>query len=397
MASLQARKNKDGQLSSFLIRVYRGRDREGKPLKPYTTTFKVQPGWTEKTAWRKASDYAAVFEEKCRSGLVADCRERFDNYCDYVIGLKEERGLKHTTATRYRELTKRIYPAIGHIKLNKLQAQDLNKLYSDLAQPGVNKYTGGGLSPKTIIEHHRLISSVLENALKEGLVATNIAKRATLPKVTRKEVNYFQPEEVAAICEALESEPIKWRTMIHLFMITGARRGEILGLKWDKVDLDNKLINICRTIMYTPDRGIYEDTPKTETSVRNISLPTETVNLLRQYKVWQNEQRLRMGEYWQDQGFVFCQDDGSPMHPDSVPNWLSKFTKRHGLPHINAHAFRHTMASMLFFNRMDSVSISHRLGHAQVSTTANIYAHVIEEADQKSAEILSSILLQKKA
>ena len=397
MASLQARKNKDGQLSSFLIRVYRGRDREGKPLKPYTTTFKVQPGWTEKTAWRKASDYAAVFEEKCRSGLVADCRDRFDNYCDYAIGPKEERGLKHTTATRYRELTKRIYPAIGHIKLNKLQAQDLNKLYSDLAQPEVNKYTGGGLSPKTIIEHHRLISSVLENALKEGLVATNIAKRATLPKVTRKEVNYFQPEEVAAICEALESEPIKWRTMIHLFMITGARRGEILGLKWDKVDLDNKRIGICRTIMYTPDRGIYEDTPKTASSIRSISLPTETVTLLRQYKVWQNEQRLRMGEYWQDQGFVFCQDDGSPMHPDSVPNWLGKFSKRHGLPHINAHAFRHTMASMLYFNGMDSVSISHRLGHAQVSTTANIYAHVIEEADRQSADILSTVLLQQKA
>jgi integrase len=84
------------------------------------------------------------------------------------------------------------------------------------------------------------------------------------------------------------------------------------------------------------------------------------------------------------------------MHPDSVTTWLDRFSKRHDLPHINPHAFRHTMASMLYFNGADSVSISKRLGHAQVSTTANIYAHVMEEADQKNADILSEVFLRKK-
>lgn len=83
------------------------------------------------------------------------------------------------------------------------------------------------------------------------------------------------------------------------------------------------------------------------------------------------------------------------MHPDSVTDYLKNFSKRHGLPHINAHAFRHTMASLLYFNGMDSVSISKRLGHAQVSTSANIYAHVMEAADQKSADILGDIFLRK--
>ena len=104
---------------------------------------------------------------------------------------------------------------------------------------------------------------------------------------------------------------------------------------------------------------------------------------------------MRLGEYYQNQDFVFSQDNGKPMHPDSVTDYLKKFSKRHGLPHINAHAFRHTMASMLYFNGVDSVSISKRLGHAQVSTTANIYAHVMEEADQRNADILSSIFLKK--
>lgn len=235
---------------------------------------------------------------------------------------------------------------------------------------------------------------MLDQAEKEGLVPFNAASKATLPKVQKKEVNYFQPEQVAAIRTALEQEPIKWKTLVHLLLITGARRGEVLGLKWDKVDFDGNKIHICNNVLYSADRGIYEDTPKTATSDRYISLPAETMQLLRQYKAWQSGERLLVGEYYQDQGFVFTQDNGKPMHPDSVTDWLSKFSKRHDLPHINPHAFRHTMASMLYFNGVDSVSISKRLGHAQVSTTANIYAHVMEEADQRNADILANVFLK---
>ena len=118
----------------------------------------------------------------------------------------------------------RIYPAIGHIKLKDLRADHLNSFYTDLAKPGQNKRTGEGLSPKTILEHHRLISIVLDQAEKEGLVPFNVAAKATLPKVSKKEVNYFQPEQVAAIRDALDAEPLKWKTLTHLLLITGARR-----------------------------------------------------------------------------------------------------------------------------------------------------------------------------
>lgn len=152
---------------------------------------------------------------------------------------------------------------------------------------------------------------------------------------------------------------------------------------------------LSATTYFTGDVGIYESSPKTERSRRYVALPTETMQLLRRYRAWQAEERLRLGEYYQNQGFVFAQDNGNPMHPDSVTNWLKKFSRRHDLPHINPHAFRHTMASMLYFNGVDSVSISKRLGHAQVSTTANIYAHVLEGADQRNADILSEIFLKK--
>ena len=396
MANLQERRDKDGKLVSYSIRVHRGRGADGRQLKPWTATFKVQPTWSEKTARKKAEAFAATFEKECREGVTTDSRQKFATYCEYVIQLKEQRGAKHSTIVRYKELTTRIYPAIGHIKLRDLRADQLNDLYTLLAQDGQNKRTGGKLSAKTILEHHRLISTVLEQAVKEGLVPFNVAARATLPKVERKEVNYFQPEQVEAIRDALEREPIKWKTLIHLFLITGARRGEILGLKWNRVDFEGNKIHICNSILYSPDVGIYESTPKTATSDRFVSLPAETMQLLKQYRVWQTQERLRLGEYYQDQGFLFAQDNGKPMHPDSVTDWLKKFSKRHGLPHINPHAFRHTMASMLYFNGVDSVSISKRLGHAQVSTTANIYAHVMEEADQKNADILADVFLKKR-
>lgn len=395
MANIQERRNKDGKLISFSIRVHRGRGADGKQLKPYTTTFDVLPTWKEETARKKAEAFASVFEKECRDGIIADNRQRFDGYCDYVIGLKEQRGVKHSTIVRYKELTTRIYPAIGHIKLCDLRVDHLNDLYTSLSADGLNKKTGGKLSTKTIIEHHRLISTVLEQAFKERLVLFNVSRQAELPRVEKKEVNYFQPAQIEAIRNALENEPPKWKMLVHLLLITGARRGEILGLKWDKVDFEKNRIYICNSVLYSADRGIYEDTPKTEKSKRFVTLPIETMQELKEYKEYQSTEFFNNGIPINFKGFVFSQIDGTPMHPDSVTDYLKKFSKKYNLPHINAHAFRHTMASMLYFNGVDSVSISKRLGHAQVSTTANIYAHIMEEADQRNADILSDIFLKK--
>lgn len=229
MANIQERRNKDGKLISYSIRVHRGRGPDGRQLKPWTATFEVAPTWTEKSARKKAEAFATTFEKECREGTNSDSRLKFSDYCNYVIDLREQRGAKHSTIIRYKALSAKILPEIGHIKLKDLRADHLNSLYTALAQPGQNKRTGEGLSAKTILEHHRLISTVLDQAEKEGLVPFNVARKATLPKAQRKEVNYFQPEQIAAIRDALEQEPIKWKTLVHMLLITGARRGEVLG------------------------------------------------------------------------------------------------------------------------------------------------------------------------
>ena len=169
-----------------------------------------------------------------------------------------------------------------------------------------------------------------------------------------------------------------------------------MGLRWEKLDLDKRRIRIDTTLLYSPARGIYENPTKT-CDVRQIALPAETVALLREYRRWYLELKLANGDRWQETGYVFVRDDGRPMSPDSIGSWLAKFAKRHGLPHINPHAFRHTVASLLINNGTDIVSVSKRLGHARTSTTTDLYAHVIEKADEEATETLANAILRKKA
>ena len=252
------------------------------------------------------------------------------------------------------------------------------------------------LADKTILEHHRLISTILAQAEKEMLVPYNAASKATPPRINKKDPNYFQPETISAILEALESEPLKWRLITHLLIVTGCRRGEIMGLKWEKVDFENSRVKIDRALVSSKSKGVFEETTKTS-DIRHLSLPRETMNLLRQHKREQLRLQLANGDRWIHTGYVFTQDNGDHMNPDSITGWLKDFSTRHGLPHINPHAFRHTVASVLLANGTDIVTVSKQLGHASITTTENFYSHIIEENKAKAADCIADVLIRKKA
>ena len=252
------------------------------------------------------------------------------------------------------------------------------------------------LADKTILEHHRLISTILSQAEKEMLVPYNAAAKATPPRTTKKDPNYFQPETVAAILEALESEPLKWRLITHLLIVTGCRRGEIMGLKWEKIDFENSRVKIDRALISSKSKGVYEESTKTS-DVRYLTLPKETMDLLRQHRREQLCLQLANGDRWMHTGYVFTQDNGNHMRPDSITGWLKDFSARHNLPHINPHAFRHTVASVLLANGTDIVTVSKQLGHASITTTESFYSHIIEENKAKAAECIADVLIRKKA
>lgn len=149
-------------------------------------------------------------------------------------------------------------------------------------------------------------------------------------------------------------------------------------------------------MLYEPDIGVYVDTPKTPKPLRTISLPSSIMGMLKELQQLQETERQRVGAYPDCNGYIFANEDGAPMHPDSIGPFLKRFEVKNGLPKLNAHAFRHTMASMLYMEGLDSVSISARLGHAQVSTTANIYAHALPKRDKDNSDALEKLFLNNK-
>ena len=281
------------------------------------------------------------------------------------------------------------------IKIEKAQAiaQAMEKKVDEVFKVEKNMEP---LADKTILEHHRLISTILAQAEKEMLVPYNAAAKATPPRTTKKDPNYFQPETISAILEALESEPLKWRLITHLLIVTGCRRGEIMGLKWEKVDFDNSRVKIDRALVSSKSKGVFEESTKTS-DIRHLHLPKETMDLLRQHKREQLRLQLANGDRWLHTGYVFTQDNGDHMNPDSITGWLKDFSTRHGLPHINPHAFRHTVASVLLANGTDIVTVSKQLGHASITTTESFYSHIIEENKAKAADCIANVLIRKKA
>ena len=250
------------------------------------------------------------------------------------------------------------------------------------------------LSEKTILEHHRLISTILAQAEKEMLVTYNAAAKATPPKQTRPIADYYQPDEMNEILTALDDAPLKWRAITYMLIDTGCRRGEAMGLKWDKVDLDSGKIIIDNTLLYSTRHGVYEGETKTG-NIRAMFLAPENLEVLKQWRVEQMRMKLLNGDRWQDTGYVFTRDDGRAMHPDSITDWLAKFSKEKGLPHIHPHAFRHTVASTMIANGVDLVTAAGELGHANANTTTMIYAHQIAVAKAQAANIRAGVFANR--
>jgi integrase len=192
--------------------------------------------------------------------------------------------------------------------------------------------------------------------------------------------------------ELLEKESIKNKTMVLLLLYSGMRRGELCGLEWKDIDFANHIITIRRTSQYVSKVGIIEKGTKTPSSDRTIKLPTVAIDLLRDYRVWQTEQRLSIGDLWEDYDKIYTTWNGRPAHPDSITSWFEDFIKRTDLPPIHIHSLRHTNATLMIAGGEDIRTVSQRLGHAQTSTTTNIYAHAIQSADARAAQTLEDIL-----
>lgn len=252
------------------------------------------------------------------------------------------------------------------------------------------------LSAKTILHHHRLISSILSTAVQWQIVFSNPCERVKPPKVEKSDPRYLDETEATRLLELLEIEDIQYRTAIQLLLYTGFRRGELLGLEWPDIDFKLQIIHVRRSSLYLPDKGIFEDDTKNITSERVIKVSSIAFQALREYKVWQSEQRMKLGDQWHQSDRLFTSWNGKPMHPDTLTGWFHDFVARNNLPQISIHSLRHTNATLLIAQHMPITTVANRLGHANASTTTKIYAHAIRSADAAAAETLENILAPNK-
>lgn len=246
------------------------------------------------------------------------------------------------------------------------------------------------MAPKTVLEYHRLISTILHQAEKEMILMYNPATRATPPKAKAPTPDYYQPDQMDEILNALENAPLLWKTITYIMIDSGCRRGEALGLKWSSLELDTGLMVIENNLQYTKKTGIYLGPTKTG-KVRALKLAPQCVELLKEWKLEQMRMRLKQGSDWKETGMVFTKDNGEWLHPDSITRWLNNFSRDNGLPHIHPHAFRHTAASTMIANGVDLVTTANELGHANATTTAMIYAHQIAIAKARAADVRAGV------
>lgn len=248
------------------------------------------------------------------------------------------------------------------------------------------------LTGNTALHYHRMLSSMLEKAVKWQVIYDNPCRRVEAPKKEHKEAEYLDEEQAQRLVECLRGEPLQQRAMITVLLYTGMRRGELCGLEWSDVDLENGLIDITKTTQYLPGRGIFDDDTKTQASRRVIKVPPQAVEVLREHKTAQSETRLQLGDRWDNSGKVFTKWDGKPVYPGTITKWFSDFVARNDLPKIHLHSLRHTNATLLIAAGADLRTVSKRLGHSNMTTTGNIYTHAIQSADERAAALLGDIL-----
>lgn len=255
----------------------------------------------------------------------------------------------------------------------------------------------GTISGELQRHYHRFLSSMLDTAVQWQRIKSNPCFSVAAPKSDTKETAYLNETQTAELIAALDEEAIMYRTAILLILNMGLRRGELCALKWEDIDFKRAVMTIRRNAVYISGQGVMLDTPKTKNSRRSLKIPAACIPMLQEYKLWQEEQKAKMGDVWVNDDFIFTSWNGSIMRPDTLGGWFAKFIKRNNLPHITLHGLRHTNATLLIAAGTDLRTVANRLGHAQTSTTADIYAHAIQSADAAAAEQINNILMLPKS
>ncbi len=374
-----------------------GYNLQGRPIKKSKTVH---------CGKKEAKIELAKFVADVQKGMYVEGKSL--KFTDFVDIWKRDYGSKELAPSTYKRylgiLESRIIPFFGHFRVDKIKPTDIMQFYDLLSKDtqivrrknNNGKKTGKPLSPKTILEHHRLLRAMLQKAVYWQMIVSNPAERVQAPKTKKPKRKYYDDEQSKALISGLmelTEEQFKYKVAIILTIFTGVRLGELMGLEWDDINFREGIVSINRSSQYLADKGVFTKVPKTESSIRDVAIPDFVVSLLEEYKCWYDEQKYQYGELWIDSNRLFVQADGRPMHPSTISKWFEKFVAQIGLPVINFHGLRHTNATLLIAQNIDVSVVAARLGHAQITTTLNFYVHPIISHNKTAGFALENLLL----
>ena len=275
-----------------------------------------------------------------------------------------------------------IKPAIGRLKLKNLNALQVQSLYRERLD--------SGLSGSTVQKVHHVLHKALAQAVRLNIIPHNPADNVKAPTPTPKEMHPLSASDARKLLEAASGN--KLEALYVLAIHTGMRRGELLGLKWEDVDLENATVRVRRTLT-RKGTGYGLGEPKTKKSRRTVRLTQKAVEALGSHRVRQAQEKLRIGSLYQDQDLVFAGQNGGFINPSNLRQRSFKsLLKRAGLPQITFHDLRHTYASLLFQKNVHPKIVSDTLGHASVAITLDTYSHMLPGMGSEAADAMREAL-----
>jgi integrase len=294
--------------------------------------------------------------------------------------------VKKTTYRAYRSaIVHHVNPRLGGVAIGKLTAQMLNGLYQQLLANG--RCDGeGGLAPASVANIHVVLRKALADAEDAGLIPRNPADKAKPPRPKSQggELRYWTPGELREFLSLIEGHRLE--AAFHLLTMTGARRGEVAGLRWVDVDLDGARMTI-RQALLNGDGEVYVSSPKSYRG-RTVDLDQATVDKLREHRDRQQVEKMATRR-WEDSGFVFTREDGSALNPATLTRAFRWIVDRSELPRIRLHDLRHTHASIAVKAGVPIGVVSERLGHASPEFTLHRYSHVMPGMQREAADTIA--------
>lgn len=415
MASVTERNLKDGSLV-FEIRVSRGRDPvTGKQLTPFSKRYTPPRTWSTKKAQKQAQVEAAKFEAECKAGKIktkaqirqemeqqrkAEEEKRLDDerrptFKKYVEILLEEMAVTNAAGTleNYDYVLRRAGPIFNDYKMEDITPAMIKKYIVDFQANGRNRFTGELVGHKTVLKHFIILHRIFASAVENDVIQVSPMEKLKRPKPRKdevqKEAQVYTEEEARYIISCLDQESLMWKALVMFMIDSGCRRGEVVGLMWDAVNLKTGEVKIFRNAQYTAGKGTYITTTKNRKN-RVLYLNPAVISVMKEWKLAQMKYMLAQG--YPMEGFCFTRENGKVLNPQAPTSYLARFGKKYGVENLHPHALRHTMATISIANGADIVSVSEKLGHSETSVTLDVYSHVNKQAQKRANQVLSQAL-----